>query len=75
MKLVFILLAVVVVIVIVRGITKNRNTQESQLGAFEHPSIFKKPPIEMSTKEPIKTVSLENNTADKPDDAFDVTKS
>lgn len=72
MKLVFILLAVVVIIVIVRGITKNRNTQESHLGAFEHPSTFKKPPIEMSTKEPIKTVYLENNTCDKPDDAFDV---
>ena len=74
MKLVFLLLAIVILIIVVRSITKNRNTQESQLGAFEHPSTFKKPPIEMLTKEPTKTVFSENNTTGKPDDAYDITK-
>ncbi|WP_250432947.1 hypothetical protein [Hanstruepera flava] len=73
MKFIFILLAIVVLIVIVRSITKNRNTQESKISAFEHPSTFKKPPIEMSTKEPIKTISFDKNDSSKPDDAFDVT--
>ncbi|MFV0572658.1 MAG: hypothetical protein ACK5M1_09550 [Xanthomarina gelatinilytica] len=75
MKFFFILLAIVVVIVLVRSITKNHNAQESKISAFEHPSTFKKPKIEMSTKEPIKTISFEKNDCSKPDDAFDVTKS
>lgn len=74
MKIAFILLVIVVLIIIVRSITKNRNTQESQLGAFEHPSTFKKPPIEMSTKEPIKSVSFEDNDNSKSNDAFDISK-
>lgn len=74
MKLVFILLAIVVIVIIIRSITKNRNTQESQISAFDHPSTFKKPPIEMSTKESIKTISLEQNDRSKPDEAFDVSK-
>ncbi|WP_191860645.1 hypothetical protein [Hanstruepera ponticola] len=74
MKLIFILLALVVVILIVRIITKNRNTQESQISAFEHPSTFKKPPIEMSTKEPIKSISFDKDDVMKSDDAFNVTK-
>ena len=74
MKLVFVLLAIVVIIIIVRSITKNRNTPESQLGAFDHPCTFKKPPIEMSTKEPIKTISLEDDDSSKPFDSFDVSK-
>ena len=74
MKLVFILLGFIVTIVIIRKITKNHNAQESQISAFEHPSTFKKPPIEMSSKEPIKTISLEENDSSKLGDAFDVTK-
>ena len=74
MKLVFLLLAIVILIIVVRSITKNRNTQESQLGAFEHPSTFKKPPIEMSTKESINNISIDNNDDTKSDDVFDVSK-
>ncbi|WP_162919972.1 hypothetical protein [Hanstruepera ponticola] len=74
MYFLFILLGFIVVIVIVRKITKNRNTQESQISAFEHPSTFKKPPIEMSTKEPIKSISFDKDAVTKSDDTFDVTK-
>lgn len=74
MYFLFILLGFIVVIVIIRKITKTRNTQESQISAFEHPSTFKKPPIEMTTKEPIKSISLEDNEGYKQDDAFDVSK-
>lgn len=75
MYFLFILLGLIIVIIVIRAITKNRNTQESQLGVFEHPSTFKKPKIEMTTKETNKSVSIENSDGDSLDDAFDVWRS
>lgn len=72
MRLVFILIAIVVVILLIRSITKNRNTQESQLGVFEHPSTFKKPKIEMVTKESMESETTDSNDQNDLDDVFDI---